>query len=490
MFVRFSIRLKLFGFPLVIDLGFILVVIILFASASRLWIGPNTSRLGAGFEGGLLLTLSIIIHELGHAFAARRYGMKPEIRLHFLGGLTSWDSNKDNGLKDRQHLWIVLAGPVAGFLVAALVYAVWKGTGWMPSYFLSMENTFGLMMYFNAIWGALNLLPMFPLDGGQALYYIIRSWKNLDADRIIFWVSVITVVGLAIPAIYYAQYWALFLLAWIGSVNFGRLNFHSEGKDKEKLAESSKLISAGRHKEALDKLRALIPELRTRATKVFAFETAAYSFAIRNDREGLKRFLGQFPQGPRFSLSLRYLAQVEEKGAEQAFPLLRSLYVANPSGYWSAHYLKELMLRTETALASRELKDHHQSDLFWRGARLAQVMLHRSKSFELASRFGIMLWDYRQEPEIAYNLACSFARMERKQNALLWLESAVQKGFVNSEHLLADADLEAIRDTAGYQELLSLAETKQKLQAESQPENEDEGQSDEGKAQENENQFE
>src|SRR5512141_1534400 len=71
--------------------------------------------------------LSILVHELGHAFAFRRYGLRSSIVLHFAGGLTvpesvSWGSSWANiALGPREEIFISLAGPFSGFLFAALV---------------------------------------------------------------------------------------------------------------------------------------------------------------------------------------------------------------------------------------------------------------------------------------------------------------------------------------------------------------------------------
>src|SRR5512142_1497159 len=90
-----------------------------------------------GISGSLLLLpiwvlvvfVSILIHELGHAFAFRRYGQRSRIVLHFAGGLTipepvSWGSTYANvGLTPNQQIFISIAGPGAGFLFAALIIA-------------------------------------------------------------------------------------------------------------------------------------------------------------------------------------------------------------------------------------------------------------------------------------------------------------------------------------------------------------------------------
>jgi hypothetical protein len=75
----------------------------------------------------LVVFVAILVHELGHALAFRRYGQRSQIVLHFAGGLTipepvSWGSGYASvGLTANQQIFISLAGPGAGFLLAALV---------------------------------------------------------------------------------------------------------------------------------------------------------------------------------------------------------------------------------------------------------------------------------------------------------------------------------------------------------------------------------
>jgi Zn-dependent protease len=70
--------------------------------------------------------------------------------------------------KRWQQVVVCLAGPVAGFILCGLVYVSDRLTGWgdprhgMPVWFLYIS-----LIFVNLVWGLMNLLPVFPLDGGQ-----------------------------------------------------------------------------------------------------------------------------------------------------------------------------------------------------------------------------------------------------------------------------------------------------------------------------------
>ena len=108
---------------------------------------------------------SILMHELGHALAYRRFWVESHIVLYIFGGLTApW-----TGVPARwRRIVVSLAGPVAGFLLAAAVYGSnelypWAGRG-TPAL---VRWLYYCLVWVNVVWGVFNLLPVFPLDGGQ-----------------------------------------------------------------------------------------------------------------------------------------------------------------------------------------------------------------------------------------------------------------------------------------------------------------------------------
>ena len=159
--------------------------------------------------------VSILIHELGHALAMRRYGQPSRIILHFAGGLTvpepvSWGSRWANvALRPNQEIFISLAGPGAGFLLAALVVvgATISGgsiiTNWLfgviplpvaallPFGGRVMSLLVTMLLWVNVFWGLINLLPVYPLDGGNVSRYLLLQADPINGVRKSLWISVI-----------------------------------------------------------------------------------------------------------------------------------------------------------------------------------------------------------------------------------------------------------------------------------------------------------
>jgi Zn-dependent protease len=157
---------------------------------------------------------SILLHELGHAFAMRFFGQSAQIVLHGAGGLTipesmrwgrSWASV---GLTTAQENLISFAGPLAGFMLAGVIVvgtiltggavrvALLFGVFPWPVTHLSfggavLDWVVGTLLWVNLFWGLVNLTPVYPLDGGQIARRLLIQADPLDGGRKSLWLSVI-----------------------------------------------------------------------------------------------------------------------------------------------------------------------------------------------------------------------------------------------------------------------------------------------------------
>lgn len=187
---------------------------------------------------------SIVIHEMGHALAFRRYGQDSYIVLHFMGGLTipetiRWGNDRANvSLSPNQQIFVSLAGPFAGFIFASLVIGgvIFAGGSVVVNFlfgFIPIPQLASLpvgtsalrlfivmLLWVNVFWGLINLLPVFPLDGGQVARNILIQYDPWDGARKSLWLSVITGGLVALAAL-------LFLSSIYMAFLFGILAFQS-----------------------------------------------------------------------------------------------------------------------------------------------------------------------------------------------------------------------------------------------------------------------
>jgi hypothetical protein len=147
-----GLRFSLFGFPITIGVDFLLITVL---------IGLG-SRPGAYLvEWVVVVAVSILIHELGHAFALRSYNINPEIRLWGMGGLTLSGFQ----LSPRKSILVSLAGPAIGIPVAIMVMVI---RPWLPDV-EPLRTILGDLIFINLLWGLVNVLPLAGLDGGSVV---------------------------------------------------------------------------------------------------------------------------------------------------------------------------------------------------------------------------------------------------------------------------------------------------------------------------------
>jgi stage IV sporulation protein FB len=226
---RFDLNFSVAGIPVRVHPLFWLISV-LFASSNNLiniliWV--------------VAIFLSILIHELGHAFTMRYYGQRAHVVLHGAGGLAipeqvHWGGGYASvAPTPMQEILIALAGPFAGFLFAIVILIVVLLTGGSISMAVifglpifpiaqipnagSIVNTFILdLLWVNIFWGLINLLPVYPLDGGRVSRYWLLQADPWGGIRTSLWISVITgaLVALAsfifLGSIYMAILFGLF----------------------------------------------------------------------------------------------------------------------------------------------------------------------------------------------------------------------------------------------------------------------------------------
>ena len=201
-----------FGFPLRIDPSAVILVVLLFFLYGR------DGREGVSLALMFLATimLSVLVHELGHAFVARKMGLGPVgIVLHGFGGLTHFSRQPTN----KQGVIVSLAGPVAGFLlgiVCLLLAEILIG----PESHRMARVGLGLMIWINLFWSAFNLLPMYPLDGGQVLWHALAlKMPARKARRLTRQVSMVTSTVIGVYALLQGYFFVALICLFTYSQN-------------------------------------------------------------------------------------------------------------------------------------------------------------------------------------------------------------------------------------------------------------------------------
>jgi Zn-dependent protease/CBS domain-containing protein len=132
---------------------------------------------GVAWEGVLfvlLLFLCVLLHEFGHVFAARRYGVRtPDVTLWPFGGIASLERIPE---KPSEELVVAIAGPLVNVAIAAVLLVV-VGANVDPEHLTKIDDP-GLSMAAklasaNIFLVLFNLIPAFPMDGGRVLRAVL-----------------------------------------------------------------------------------------------------------------------------------------------------------------------------------------------------------------------------------------------------------------------------------------------------------------------------
>ncbi len=184
-----GLRFRLFGVPVTIGPSIVLLLA---------FFGFTLGDLVAIVLWVVIGIVSIVLHELGHALVARAAGADPTITLAGLGGVTRYRPTGRSGTRGWR-LAISLAGPGVGLAIGAVA---WLLRGAVPTGYPAVAMQ--ILLFTSIGWSIFNLLPILPLDGGQALQQLLPGDERTRTTRTA-WTGVAMSIALVAVAVWLDQ---------------------------------------------------------------------------------------------------------------------------------------------------------------------------------------------------------------------------------------------------------------------------------------------
>jgi Zn-dependent protease len=188
----YDLKFSFLGFPVRVHPAFFILPVLF----SQGFISPQVNAGVAIIIMIAVFFIGVLIHEIGHTLAFRYYGIPSHVVLYWMGGLAipgggssmPWKSARTRSLQPNEQIVVSAAGPIAGLLLAGVFVLLLIAMGcpvrlgWIANVIpvprFSVAGTFladypALVKFFeasiliNIFLNVFNLLPVFPLDGGQ-----------------------------------------------------------------------------------------------------------------------------------------------------------------------------------------------------------------------------------------------------------------------------------------------------------------------------------
>jgi stage IV sporulation protein FB len=339
----------------------------------------------------VIIFISVLVHEYGHALTALFFRQRVQIQLIPLGGLTSYDGPK---LAFWKQFLITLNGPLFGFLLFLLATFLLYSNLFQNLILLRILKATQLA---NLFWTIVNLLPVLPLDGGQLLRITLEAIFGVKGFKISLFIGALLAVLLALYFFLIQQLLAgaiffLFAFQSFSSWRKSRLVVTEDREEENReLLAKIELSMAAKNFEAA---KTSIDQLRAKTTEGVLFLTATQYLAFVFSEEGKKK---------------------------EAYDLLVPI--------------KE-HLEDTTKLLLHELA-------------------FTQKDYTLVAELSSDCYQISPNEQIALANARSFAFLHQAKAAGGWLQAALKGGSIHLSTLLQEEAFSFVKDDPEFKEFLS-----------------------------------
>jgi Zn-dependent protease len=418
-------RFRVLGFPVTVDISFLIVIGIL-----GWYPGVDVRDVVIWV---VLATVSVLVHELGHAVVARTTGASPVITLAGLGGLTSYVPPAP--VSRARSVAISVAGPAVGIVIGLVLVGVDVAVDVRSDLWSSVLS---LGIFITLAWSVLNLLPILPLDGGQTMRELLPGSPAQREVRAAV-VSVGTAVVIAVVAVRLGYVFGALMALFLIAANVMTIRQAREVKQLDVGQQVSRLLWAGRVDDARHLAGERSEELDQRMLDVLAVVGPGDDGGAAMAR---LRSAAQHPSDPTGS-TLLLLAGRARRDWSSVAETVRSA----PA------------LGSAAVVAVQNAAHAEGGDL--PSAEIGQAYLDRNGRSE---------FDGPGHPaHIAYNTACGWAAVGELERGLAAFQRAAEAGFADLTTVDSDPEMTPLRPMPGFDDARGVIRQRALAQADQTP---------------------
>ncbi len=348
------------------------------------WMGAQS------FAGMLIwmvvIVVSVLVHELGHAITAKLFGLNPQIQLIALGGVTSYEI-KD--VKFSKQFLITLNGPLFGLLL----FGIATGLLYLQLFTHPLIiYTISVFQMINLFWTIVNLIPVLPLDGGQLLRIALEGIFGVRGFKMALFIGMLIALAISMFFLLMGRFLigAIFFLFAFQSFDAFRKSKHLSKEDRvqdhaQKLQEGEKAYLSGNAAQAEE----IFKSVREKTHHGLVYAAATHYLAVIEYEKGQK------------DEAYELLLSVKEDLAEEALCLLHKLAF------------------------------EHQN-------------------YSLVTELSTQCFQTAPSEDVALTNAKAFALQSQAKPAGGWLQTALKMGKQNLDTILKDGAFEQVKNDPNF----------------------------------------
>ncbi len=427
---------------------------------------------------------AVLFHELGHALVGRRFGATPFVVLTGLGGYTQLHGQR---FTPGRAAIVSFAGPLVGLTIggAVLLYTMVTPLHHPPV----VGNALRDVVFTNLAWAIFNLIPIVGLDGGNIMAALFDKGFGQRGVRAALVISIFIAVAIitlfwCLTAVTHGAppLWETLLFGYFAVRNYR--DWQSLGRWSDKLrpqpgttrpvrgSAAPAGAAAGPSDERIDAEiergfkaledrnatlvrsigESLVPFVRSADQRFQVAHLVSWGRLLSGDVSGARRALQQLiPPGQLPDALLEGAIRLELGNAAEAVPSLAEAIVDRSDDFVATRLARAVVSSGRIdpvlgLLAKEELAKKI-------GARPFQIIsseLAYAGRHEAARQVGEELFARFHEGADAFNVACALGRLDRADDALVWLEKALEAGLPDKSVIDTDADIASVRELPGF----------------------------------------